>query len=468
MADLFSLLVQSGNSLGAHSAALATAGHNIANANTPGYTRQVVNLEARGAVGSLGAGAVGTGVWVAGITAARDQFVERQIPNALAAQARSQAESNSLRGVTALNTDLEGGMTSSLAAFYSSLRTLAQDPGDVAARQGVIGGGQFLARAFNQTVGDIEAARNGLDAKVIGKVNEINAAARNLADINIQIQISKSSGAAANDLVDARVEAVGVLAALTGATPYTNSSGDVSMALPGGAALVLDGYAATLSTVSDASNGGHLALRLMRPDGSGPVTVDGMGLGGEMGGMFAARDGALRTAVQGLDTFAFDLANAINTVHQVGYAMDGTTGRTFFTIPVSASGAASQIAVNATVAADARLLGAATSLPAASGDNRNILALIATERQTLSGGSDPVATLQRVVTGFGISTSQADAMAAHDSAMASHITKLRDSGAGVSIDEEMINLTKAQRAYEAVSKVIATADQMLDTLMKLR
>lgn len=468
MADLFALLNQSANSLGAHSAALATAGHNIANANTPGYSRQTAQLEARGALGSLGSSAVGTGVAIAQVTQSRNLFVERQIPTSLAAQARSQAESEALQAVTALNPELEGGLPSAVARFYSSLRTLAQDPGDMAARQAVIGGGQYLARSFNQTIGAIDATRTGLDAQIAGTVNDINAAARSLADINVQIQLSRSAGALPNDLMDSRMQAVDKLASLTGGTPFTNATGDISISLPGGVALVLDGSAGQLSTVPDPSNGGHLKLQVTRADGSGPVDLAGTSLSGTMGGLFAARDGVLKATGDAVDGYAFELATALNTIHQAGYATDGTTGRTLFTIPVSAAGAASQITVNAAVASDARLLAAGTTLPAASGDSRNILALIATERQALASGSDPISSLQKIVTDFGTKTAQAEALATHDGAMAAHLSRLRDSSAGVSIDEEMVNLTKAQRAYEAVSKVIATADSMLDTLMKLR
>ena len=142
--------------------------------------------------------------------------------------------------------------------------------------------------------------------------------------------------------------------------------------------------------------------------------------------------------------------------------------RNLFTVPATSAGAATSIGVNAAIVADPRLLAAATTLPAASGDNRNVLALIAGERQALAGGSDPIVTFQKIVTGFGNATSQAKAVADHDGAMASHLRQLRDATSGVSLDEEMVNLTKAQKAYEAVAKVIATADQMLDTLMKLK
>jgi flagellar hook-associated protein 1 len=468
MADLFALLVQSGNSLGAHSAALATAGHNIANANTPGYSRQVVNLAANAAAGSLGASAVGMGVSVETITRQRDAFVERQIPQALGAQSFSQTENAALQSITALNPDLEGGLGSALAAFYSSLRTLAQNAGDTAARQAVSGTSQSLARAFNQTVGSIEDARTGLDSQLLGQVDKVNASMRALADLNVQIQVLRSNGGAANDLLDQRQSAVEALSQLTGAQPYTNNAGDISMALPGGTVLVSDGRPATFAAVGDSTNLGHLKLTLVRTDGSGPVDVPSSVVGGEMGGVLAARDGAMKTAVNSLDTFAFDFATAVNTIHQAGYAMDGTGARSLFTVPVTSAGAATQIAVNAAIVADPRLLAAATTLPAASGDNRNVLALIAGERQALAGGSDPVVSFQKIVTGFGNATSQAKAMADHDGAMAAHLRQLRDATSGVSLDEEMVNLTKAQKAYEAMAKVISTADQMLDTLMKLR
>jgi flagellar hook-associated protein 1 FlgK len=468
MADLFSLLTQSGNSLSAHSVSIATAGHNVANANTPGYSRQIANLVANPALVAGTLAGVGTGVSVESITQARDQFVERQMPNALAAQFSSQGESDALQSVTALNPDLPGGLTSTLGAFYSALRTLAQNPSDQGLRQVAVSSSQALTRSFNQTADAIEDARTGLDAKIAGNLDTINAAARQLSDLNRQIKLVQGSSGQANDLMDKRQMAIDTLASLTGATPYRNSEGDVSMALPGGGTLVSDGGAGQLSAIADPSNGGHLSIRLTRVDGSGPVTLAASSLGGEIGGIFSARDGAMKTALTSLDSFAFNLATAANAIHQAGYAMDGTGARDLFTIPVSSSGAASQITVNSAIVTDPRLLAAATATPSASGDNRNILALIDTERQALAGGSDPIASLQQIVTGFGSRTAQAKALAQHDTAMAGHLTQLRDATAGVSLDEEMINLTKAQKAYEAVAKVITIADSMLDTLMNLK
>jgi len=468
MADLFSLLVQSGNSLGAHSAALNAAGNNIANANTPGYSRQIATFVANPGVSSLGAGSVGTGVSLESITQARDQFVERQVPTTLAAQSRSQAESGALSALTALNPDLQGGLPSALGDFYASLQTWSQNPGDSGLRQAVLGSSRALATSFNQTAGSIDDARTGLDAAITGKVAEVNAAAQKLADLNVQIEIAGSAGGKPNDLLDARQQVVDQLASLTGATPYVNGRGDISMALPGGMAIVSDTRAAQFKVLPDAANNGHVKLQFDRKDGSPPFDWNGSALSGTLGGLFTARDGALKTAADSVDTLAFDLGNALNTVHQAGFALDGTPGLALFNVPLTSAGAASQIVLNPLVATNPNLLAAATTLPAGSGDNRNVLALLATQQQALASGSTPTATMQQLVTGYGISSAQANALAAHDGAMADHLKTLRESASGVSIDEELINLTKAQKAYEAVSKVVATANEMLDTLMSLK
>ena len=471
MADLFALLVQSGYSLGAQTAVLNTAGNNIANANTPGYSRQIANLVANPAIASMGSQAVGLGVSLQSVTQARDQFIERQMPNALATSARSQAEADALTSLSALNPDLDGGLPSSLSAFYSALRTMSQNPGDLALRQSVISAGRTLAQTFNQTAGAIEETRNGLDAKISGTLNTINAAARSLAELNKQIQIAQTTGSIPNELYDQRQQAMDTLAELTGATPFTNQAGDISMALPGGASIVSDSRAAVLSLVPDGSNGGHVALQMTRADGSGPVALAGMSMGGTLGGLYNARDGALLTAANAIDTFAFDFGDR-GQHRSSGRLRDGRARHDrprFLHHPRDVRGRrVLDRGRTRRVAADPRMLAAASTAPAASGDNRNILALMATETQALASGDNPTATLQQIVGNFGLSTARATALASHDGAMTDHLKQLRDATSGVSLDEETINLTKAQRAYEALAKVIATTDAMLDTLMQLK
>jgi len=166
-----------------------------------------------------------------------------------------------------------------------------------------------------------------------------------------------------------------------------------------------------------------------------------------------------------VDNLAFNMATTLNTLQQNGYDVNSNPGVALFILPATAPGAAAQIKVNP--ALNAVGLAAASTIPAATGDNTNVLAMISTQSAPLLSGANPAATMQTIVTTFGTSASQAEALAAHDGAMATNLQNLRDATSGVSIDEEMVNLTKAQRAYEAVAKVISTANQMLDTLMSI-
>ena len=466
-ADLLSILSQASTSLGAHRAAAATAGQNIANVNTPGYSRQTVNLEALTPTDSITNGFIGRGVGVQSVTQARDLFLERQMPNAISAQGFSSTESGALGAVSALDPDGGDGLTAAMGAFYSALRDVAQNPSDSGTRQAAVSAAHTLTQTFNRTSQSLEDARNGVDAQLAGKVTEVNQAATAMADLNKQIRISRASGGEPNDLLDARQRLQDQLSRLTGAVPVTNNQGDVSMALPGGTALVSDDRAGQLSVIPDAANGGHLALAFTRADGTGPVTIAGNAIGGELGGGISARDGAMLSAKNGIDTLAFDLGNAVNAVHSAGYAADGTTGHLMFTVGPSAAGAAASITVDAGLLANPSLLAAAAA-PGASGDNRNMQALVNTERTALSTGTDASTAFQNVVTGFGAKTQLSQAVADQDKGIADNLDQLRESTSGVNLDEEMINMTKAQRAFEAVSKVITTTNDMLDTLMSLK
>jgi flagellar hook-associated protein 1 FlgK len=468
MPDLLSILSQSSASLGAHREAAATASQNIANVNTPGYSRQTVNLEALTPAELVANGFIGRGVGVQSITQARDAFLERQVPNAVASKGWSSQESDALSAVSTLDPDAAGGLGSAISTYYSSLRAVSQNPADPALRRAAVSATQSLALTFNRTSLALEDARGGLDDKMDGIVNDVNTAASGMASLNVAIRTARAGGAEPNDLLDARRLLQDKLTELTGATPVTNARGDVSMALPGGTALVSDDRAAQLSTIPDASNRGHLTLKIVRADGSGPVPLPTSAAGGALGGAMSARDGTIGAASAGLDTLAFDFATAVNAVHSAGFAQEGTTGHAMFAVGPTSAGAAGQIAIDPALLADPNLLAASSSAAGLPGNNQNALALIATERTALAGGADPATTFTNIISSFGASSQRAKAMSDQDGAMLDHLTQLRESVSGVSLDEEMVHLTAAQRAFEAISKVITTADSMLDTLMSLK
>ncbi len=198
----------------------------------------------------------------------------------------------------------------------------------------------------------------------------------------------------------------------------------------------------------------------------GPISTGSFG--GSLGGVIDARDGALKTAESALDALAFDLATQMNAVHSTGWALDGSTGHDLFTIGAAAPGTALAIQVDASLAADPNLLSAAATAATVPGDATNAFALVALETLALSSGKSAEGTLALIVTTFGSASQRATAMAGQEAALRDNLLAMRESTSGVSIDEEMVEMTRAQRAYEAVTKVIAAADSMLETLMKLR
>jgi len=285
-----------------------------------------------------------------------------------------------------------------------------------------------------------------------------------MAKLNVSIRSARASGAEPNDLLDSRQGLQDQIATLTGATPVPDGQGDVSMVLSG-VALVSADSAAQLVAQPDPANGGHLAVQAILADGTGPVSVPSTG--GQLGGVLAARDGALKAAADSLDTLAFDFGNAVNAVHQAGYGLDGSTGNNLFTVSATAPGAAGSIAVDASVLANPDLLATASSTAQLPGDATNVFALIGVENQSLSTGQTAENGLAQTIADFGFATQRASTQSQQEAAVKSQLTQMRESTSGVSIDDELVELTRAQRAYEAVSRVITTSNDMLDTLMKL-
>lgn len=463
MSGLLSILQQSAMSLQAQTSASSTASHNLSNANTVGYSRQRAELAAVAPAERIGSSYLGRGAVLQAVSQARDRFLEAQMPSAIAKEMASGTEANTLRAVTAV--DVDTGLTPALSNFYASMRAIAQNPSSQNYRVAAISSAAQLAFTFNQTSSAIEGARSGIDSKIAGRVVEINDAAAGVARLNAAIKDARASGGEPNDLLDARTRLGDQLAEMVGAVPVADKDGNLNLTLPDGTSLVNANISASLSTTADATNNGHLMLYVQKPDGSTARAL-GNPPGGELGGLLSARDGALKKASTDVDQLAFEFAGLVNAASSAGFALDGSTGRQLFNGVTTAAGAARTISLDAAIAGDPNLFPAgSTNAPGDSGALQN---MIATESVTLSGGTTVTGTLAKITSDFGAAASRIATIHETDQAMLGHLDQMRQSVSGVSIDEELINMQKAQRAYEAVTRVIKTADEMLETLMSLK
>lgn len=454
MADIFSTLSLGARALTAHRTAAATASHNLENASTPGYARQRANLEANEADAFSPTGFIGSGVRVAGISQARDRFVESRLPGLFASSSSSTARADALAAVTSF--DPEGGvkLTSRMSSFFGSLRDLQQRPTDPATRRGAVAAADELARGFNAAANDLESARRAVDADLKSRAPQATQLLATVADLNVRIKVAAASGGGPpNDLIDARQRAVDAAVQLTGAVVIPNDDGDVGLALASGESLVAGDSAATINATTDAA--GRLTFSVQRPGGAAHV-VDNADWRGTFGGAFTARDQDLGGAAAALDAAADSFASAVNAAHSAGFALDGSTGRPLF----SGSGARG-IAVEATIKADPSLLQLSAD-PTRAGDAQNLVALLTVEQ------SNPAGALSDVVAIFGEAARAADVDAEADLGLLTHGLDLREGVSGVSVDEELVELQRAERAFQAATKVVSTADQMLQTLLDLK
>ena len=187
---------------------------------------------------------------------------------------------------------------------------------------------------------------------------------------------------------------------------------------------------------------------------------------GTLGGLREARDVDLAKTMASLDSYAFDVSNAFNAVHTTGFGQDGQTGRPLFTVPSAQTGAASTMALEASLAGHPERVGASAATSDLPGGNTIALKLAQLADTTAFGGSTLADRFAAMAMDIGLRKGNADGELELRTDTLAVADSLADAANGVSIDEEMVDLTRYQRAFEASSKVLRTADELLRTLLE--
>lgn len=468
MNTLFSILQIGWSGLDTSRLQSQVAGHNVANAATPGYSRQRAELAARLPFWA-NPGMIGTGVEALGVSQLRDGLVEARLQGALGEQGFSDGLQQVLQTAqAALGVGEQDALQQALGRFFDSWSDLAAAPENQAVRQQVLAAAGRLGSTFASVRGHLQDTRAGLDDQVQGLVGEIQQRLDQIAQLNREIRLNETPGVQANDLRDRRQQLANEVAERLGVVSFSDDEGNLNLMLAGGGVLVEGQQAASLATVADAGNDGLLAVELRL--GSGAVRRLDAGAGGRLGGLLQARDGDLRQAVSDLDQLAFDLANGVNAVHRGGVGLDGLGGRDLFSPLAGAGGAAAALVLDGAVAGNPQALAAAQDATALPGDNRVALALADLANALLAGGGSRTVSQQlgSIEANLGGALQRAGDDFELHAARVAQLSSLRESVSGVSLEEEMIEMTKAQRAFEAAGKVIQAGDEMLDTILSLR
>ncbi|MBI4475691.1 MAG: flagellar hook-associated protein FlgK [Acidobacteria bacterium] len=456
MSGLLGSLAAAARALEAQRFGLDTVGHNIANVNTPGFTRREVVF---GAVAPPDQWSAGGGVEVVALRAARDQLIERRLFFEQPAEQREAAVADALGVVEAAIGEPGTSLDARLSAFFDAWGVLATDPTSGSARQEVILQGQSLATSFRTIAGRLSDAQRDADTQIRSLVERINDLAGRIASLNGAIGGEAQAGALLH-FQDQQTELVQELSGLIDIQTLRRADGGLDISFGNGRALVIGAQTYAVGINSTAPSG-YAALT------SGGVDVTAEVTSGKVGGLLRVRDVLVPDYKNRLDTLAYEVVSRVNTTHQAGFDLNGTAGGVFFTAIGAVAGAAALVAVDATLAANPSKVAAAGSTSA--GDNqaaRNMVAL--RDTKFLNGGlstfSDAWGELAYRV-GRDAQAARQERQTRGD--VLRQVLSMRDMVSGVSLDEEAMSMMKFQRAYEANARFFQLIDETLDTLLRM-
>ncbi|HKX33340.1 MAG TPA: flagellar hook-associated protein FlgK [Blastocatellia bacterium] len=436
---------------------VTVTGQNIANVNTPGYTRQ--RLETINEISNLRP--TGTGATIDGVRAQRDQFIEARLQTETVISGRLQARRDALAPVDTVFNDAGtgGGIESATAEFFGAFRSLEAQPASAPLRAVVTQKADALTSAFRVTRSRVAEIQKDADGALRDTVEQANALSQRVADLNTQISVAERTGGDALQLRDQRGEVVRQLGSLVGARAI-ETDGQTTLTLGDGRALVIGERAFTLEATDTPPNGfAQLSL-----EGQPLANVDG-----KLRGLLDAI-GDIDGQITGLDQLAASITDRVNTLHAAGSDLNGNDGGEFFTTPASGSVTAANFTVSAAVKANPRLI-VASARNAGSGDAsvaRGIANLLEDQNSVAGSRTGSFESIYAsLVSDAGAGVKSAEDALTTQQAILAQTTAQRDSVSGVSLDEEAINLLQYQKAYEAAARFLKVADEMTQSILSL-
>lgn len=450
------------NGLNIYRIATEVTSENIANVNTQGYSRQRVLLES--APPTLHNGfPLGTGVQISVVERYYDGLLQQQLVSAQTTQGFDTSRSTVLQQIEPYFNEVSNdGIGTAISNFFGAWQDLTLNPGGTSERQVLITRAQILSDNFHSVSKGLNDAIATQNATLVPLTDSINSTLTNIAQLNGQIKSTELLSGNANEMRDQRDQLVRDLSLKIGITFTENVDGttDIKYA-DGGAELVTGSTAGAFSL--DQTDPASFVVQLTPPGGALAIVAPTTG---ELGATVALRDTIIPGYLAQVDTLAKSIADAVNAQHSIGFSPTGGTNQNFFTPLGAVTGAAGAFSIDSgldisTIAASGNAL-----LP---GDNSNALAIVQLNSTYTVPSGAPTATFSSfyssLVSKVGLDVQSGKTTVSQDEAFTKQLTTLRESNSGVSLDEELTNLVKYQRSYQASSKLITTATEMMDMVI---
>lgn len=506
--------------------ALYTTGHNISNANTLGYSRQRVNMEATLGYPGTGlnapkiAGHLGTGVQAQSVQRIRDQFIDRQYRQETSKLGYWETRSNAVSQMEdILSEPSDFGLNTSLDQFWGSLQDLSTSPGNASTRKVAIQKGIAVAESFNYLSKQLTDIQGNLKNEILVSTKDVNSILKQIAAINEEIQAIEPNGYLPNDLYDVRDVLLDELSSYFPVEVSYDKSGGNALAIAEGSMNITiktktgdivdvvkgkDFATLTANTGSTTPPKPITDAKEYQPFTSFTVAWSGndqikqinyKSLEDNKGQMLSLinsygygeptdKTGFYPDMLKNLDELARAFAIEFNKVHKTGTDLDGNLGVDFFISkdPDDSKISASNIIVDIQFENNSSLLAASNSKPAIDADGKPIkeegnganallLANIKSKelKDTIEDGGLDGATIQTyyqsMIGEMGVIGEQATRLAMNSATIQLTVANNRASVSSVSLDEEMTNMITFQQAYNANARMITVVDEILDKII---
>jgi len=448
--------------LRANQQGLNIAGHNIANVNTEGFTRQKLILESSRPV-VINNAVFGTGVNVTQVARFRDSFLDRQFrdENQLLGNYNKQSDAVDLiEGI--LNEPGESGLQNSIKNFFNSLQDLATNPESSSVRTTVREQGRAMASMFNQVWRQLDKIRDNKNFEILDDVNKANEILDQIATLNVQISSTEALGRQANDLRDNRDRLLDDLSKIVDMSATEDPhSGSVTVSISGQSFVVLNSVI-HLEAVSE-NLGTREVVNVFNPVNDELIDLRG----GELHGLLEVRDRLIPGLQSELDTLAGTIINEVNSVHREGYGLQGVRTAPPSDIDFFDGDNANTIQLSDEISNDPGNI--AASRTGAPGDNANALAMAQLrDKGVLNNGRFTFEDFYTgVISTFGLETTTIQERLKNQEILVEHLGNFRESLVGVNLDEELVQLIRYQKAFGANARVISTTADLMDIVTQL-
>jgi len=322
------------SALAAAQVGISTTGHNIANAATPGYSRQVV-VQGASLPQNFGFGFLGQGTEISTVKRIYNEYLGNQVQSAQTSKSGLDSYYAQIRQIDNLLANSESGLSPALQEFFSGVQDMATNPAYLPARQAALSSAESLASRFQSLAGRFDEIEQGVNSQVLSSVSIINTYAAQIAGLNDAIgKAQRATGQPPNDLLDMRDQLVLDLNKEIKATVVKQGDDGYNVFIGNGQPLVVGVSTFKLGNMVSPTDPSKLDVTYQNSSGGVVVIGDSALAGGKLGGLIEFRNNTLEPAQNALGRVAIGLASTFNEQHKAGFDLNGNPGVDFFTVAI--------------------------------------------------------------------------------------------------------------------------------------